>query len=224
MKKQTRAINAEQKEERRLHILNTATHLLLERGYDQIQMLDVAKEAGLAKGTLYLYFRTKEELFLTILSESFERWFDDLNDRLKNQTALITIEAFLGILLDLITAYPVWMQLVPISHVILERNINHAAALDFKQMLARGLQRSGLILEEQAGFLNKGQGAPVLLEIYTILIGVQNFANPAPVVRDLILENPTLAVFNLQSTDLFHSIVESYLIGISKRNQGVYND
>ena len=37
-------------------------------------MAQLARRAGLVKGTLYLYFKTKEELFLTLYEKSLNRW------------------------------------------------------------------------------------------------------------------------------------------------------
>ena len=44
-------------------ILETARRLLVERGYHEIVMDDIAQGAGVAKGTLFLHYRTKEDLF-----------------------------------------------------------------------------------------------------------------------------------------------------------------
>jgi AcrR family transcriptional regulator len=43
--------------------------LLIERDFSDIVLDDVAKEAGVAKGTLFLYFKSKEELFTEALSD-----------------------------------------------------------------------------------------------------------------------------------------------------------
>jgi AcrR family transcriptional regulator len=61
---------AERKEKekaaRRADIVNAAERLFASKGYDGVVMDDVANEAQLAKGTLYLYFNNKESLYLTV--------------------------------------------------------------------------------------------------------------------------------------------------------------
>ena len=49
----------------RTAILDAADRLLAEYGYKKMTMEDVAREAGIGKGTTYLYFRSKEELALS---------------------------------------------------------------------------------------------------------------------------------------------------------------
>ena len=50
-------------------ILKAATQVFARRGYFQSQVADVAREAGVAAGTVYLYFRSKDDLLVSI----FER-------------------------------------------------------------------------------------------------------------------------------------------------------
>jgi len=60
------------KEARPEEILDAALELFTEKGFSSTRMIDVAKKAGISKGTLYLYFESKEaifkELVKTILS------------------------------------------------------------------------------------------------------------------------------------------------------------
>jgi len=51
-----------EKAERRLAILQAAERVFFKQGIDATTMADVAKEAELAKGTLYLYFKSKDDL------------------------------------------------------------------------------------------------------------------------------------------------------------------
>ncbi|HEY1176968.1 MAG TPA: helix-turn-helix domain-containing protein [Phytomonospora sp.] len=47
-------------------ILDTARDLLLRHGYRKVSVDDVARGAGVGKGTLYLHWRTREHLFLAV--------------------------------------------------------------------------------------------------------------------------------------------------------------
>ena len=51
-------------------LLAAALDLFVERGYASTRLEDVAKRAGVSKGTLYLYFTNKEELFKAVVRES----------------------------------------------------------------------------------------------------------------------------------------------------------
>src|SRR6478752_2628047 len=54
-------------------ILRAAIDVFAERGYFNAQVADVARAAGVAAGTVYLYFRSKDDLLVSI----FERTVSD---------------------------------------------------------------------------------------------------------------------------------------------------
>ncbi|MES2048197.1 MAG: TetR/AcrR family transcriptional regulator [Pseudomonadota bacterium] len=51
-------------------LLDAALDLFVERGFAATRLDDVARAAGVSKGTLYLYFCSKEELFKAVVRES----------------------------------------------------------------------------------------------------------------------------------------------------------
>ncbi len=52
---------------RRTDIIDSAENVFFSKGFENSTMDDVASEAELSKGTLYLYFKSKEELYLEIV-------------------------------------------------------------------------------------------------------------------------------------------------------------
>ena len=85
-----RAIQAEDKQERHHAILDAAERLLA-RSPDRIaNMADVADEAGLAKGTVYLYFPSKEELLLAVHERNIDGFFRALIARARRATSRST--------------------------------------------------------------------------------------------------------------------------------------
>lgn len=58
------------KEARPQELLAAALDLFVERGFAATRLDDVAKMAGVSKGTLYLYFTSKEELFKAVVREN----------------------------------------------------------------------------------------------------------------------------------------------------------
>lgn len=57
------------KEARPEEILDAALDLFTEKGYTATRMDDVARQAGISKGTLYLYFENKEAIFHSVIQE-----------------------------------------------------------------------------------------------------------------------------------------------------------
>ena len=69
------------KEARPGELLDAALDLFVERGYAATRVEAVAARAGVSKGTLFLYFPSKEELFKAVVRENitgrFQRWNDE---------------------------------------------------------------------------------------------------------------------------------------------------
>ncbi|HEX6982334.1 MAG TPA: TetR/AcrR family transcriptional regulator [Balneolaceae bacterium] len=67
---------AREKEKRREQILDAAEEVIFGKGIEQSTMSEIAEKAELSKGTIYLYFKNKNELYLAIT----QRGSDILND------------------------------------------------------------------------------------------------------------------------------------------------
>lgn len=60
-------------QEKRDRIVETAINLFAERGYNRTDVQEIARRAGIAKGSLYNYFESKEDLYLHICRVGLER-------------------------------------------------------------------------------------------------------------------------------------------------------
>ncbi|MGD9985198.1 TetR/AcrR family transcriptional regulator [Pseudonocardia sp.] len=63
-------------------VLDAAADLLVRWGYQRVTVEDVARHAGIGKGTVYLHFRTKDALFLTVLLRSHHHVVSRMADRM----------------------------------------------------------------------------------------------------------------------------------------------
>ena len=61
---------ARRKDARPQELLDAALDLFVERGFAATRLDDVARRAGVSKGTLYLYYANKEELFKAVVREN----------------------------------------------------------------------------------------------------------------------------------------------------------
>lgn len=61
-----------EKEHRREEILNAAQRIFFEKGLQNSTMDEIAEAAELSKGTLYLYYSSKEDLYLAVMLRGFD--------------------------------------------------------------------------------------------------------------------------------------------------------
>jgi TetR/AcrR family transcriptional regulator len=77
---------ARRKESRPGELLAAALDSFVEFGFAATRLEDVASKAGVSKGTLYLYFKNKEELFKAVLKESILPLIEEFADEAKSST------------------------------------------------------------------------------------------------------------------------------------------
>ena len=204
-----RAMRDDQKQIRHQAILDVAWELFQQMPYEAVNMQEVAARAGLAKGTLYLYAKTKEELFLAILMQHFTEWFDTVDGLLPTVAGIAGVTT---VLTETLTSRPALVRLFAIVHVVLEKNIPYAAALSFKQLLQQRLLHTGQLVESHLPFLQAGEGAQFLLRAYALTIGLQHLADPAPIIQQ-VLDDHGMAVFQVNFAAEFSAAVQALLRG-----------
>lgn len=90
------------KEARPGELLDAALDLFVEKGFAATRSEEVAARAGVSKGTLFLYFPTKEELFKAVVRENISGRFAEWNDE---------FEAFEGSAAEMVRyCMQVWWQ------------------------------------------------------------------------------------------------------------------
>lgn len=65
-------------------IIEAASGFFSAHNYHEVMMEDIAKEAGIAKGTLYNYFESKESLYFTIMLDRMETLIASLKERIND--------------------------------------------------------------------------------------------------------------------------------------------
>jgi AcrR family transcriptional regulator len=128
-----RARTPEQKSDRRETILSTAKVLFMEAGYEGFSMGLLSKRAGVAKGTLYLYFGTKEEVLLSLYSQEFERFCRDI---ILGVSSGISDADFVSHLYETSLSDPIFLALHSRLGTVIEQNISVDALITSKRNMA----------------------------------------------------------------------------------------
>ena len=162
-----RARSADQKALRRRAVLEAAETHFLEVGYEAFSMSKLAKKIGLAKGTFYLYFQTREELFLTLYEQSLIRWsqvfISDLSDSM-------TSKAYAQKLFSTASADGAFLPLlIRLEHMI-EHNVALPRLISSKQVFIKQMEA----LAEATSIslsLSEAQAIEVVKSMGVLLIG-----------------------------------------------------
>jgi AcrR family transcriptional regulator len=193
-KRRARVTTEIAKQERCDALLSSAALLFASQQFDDVSVAEIAKGAELAKGTIYLYFETKEALFLRLLSEEMTAWFDDPASALKG--SLFDSRDVVRIIASGLKKRPVLPRLLGLLHPILERNVDGKTLLAFKSRLLT-LTTDSAILFEKSLSLPPSVGVRLTLWMHSLTIGLAQIALPVPAIRSLLQANDSLSAFQI---------------------------
>lgn len=66
-------------------ILDAAVEVIAENGYHSSQVSKIAKEAGVADGTIYLYFDNKEDILISLFQEKMGQFIEKIEDAIQSE-------------------------------------------------------------------------------------------------------------------------------------------
>jgi len=211
-----RAYSDEQKLKRQEGILLAVERLFRERRYEKVTMLDIAEKSGVSKGTLYVYFRTKESLFLSYATRKIDRFFGLL---LMNLSAFHEPAGVAGVVEALGQSYAEskdMVRLLPLLHHVLESKAGFDNALSFRQGLIPLLERAGVEIERHLVFLDQGAGKRLLLTIHSLSLGLQQLADLSPDLQKM-KQHPGMDIYTFEFEDSFLNTVDLLLAGMEVR-------
>ena len=194
-----RARSADQKALRRQTVLKAAETYFLEVGYEAFSMTQLAKRTGLVKGTLYLYFKTREELFLTLYEQSLIRWSKIFIDYLSDS---MTSKAYAQTLYDTAVADGTFLPLlIRLEHVI-EHNVAIPRLIESKRMFILQLEA---VAEPTSTALNlgKAQAREVVRTMGVLLIGATQADQAPPLDNEALPEDVQDLIASFSSKPLF---------------------
>jgi AcrR family transcriptional regulator len=204
-----------QKQERRQAILEAAWGIFQQSTYEAVTMEAVARETGLAKGTLFLYFHTKEELFLAVIEQQLAEWFAAVNEKLAQLASPADRTQVVALMADSLRERAGFTRLLAILSTVLEQNVTYASALAFKRHLLGWMLQTGAELERCLPFLKAGQGAHLLMQSQAIVVGLWHLCDSAPVVKQ-VLALPELRAFEVDFDQEFRQLLTALLDGLTQ--------
>jgi AcrR family transcriptional regulator len=166
-----RAVQEEDKQERHQAILDAAARLLAQSPERMASVAEVADEAGLAKGTVYLYFASKEELLLALHERNVATFFAAMTERLDGPEP-VTLDFVLALTRRHMVEDPVYLPLATRCFGLMATQMPADAAAAFMERMSQRLVRAGAGLERHFPDLAAGGGVALLRRSYALIIGL----------------------------------------------------
>lgn len=194
MRKVARARTADEKADRSAALVTAARELFSGEEYSAVSVQEIARRAGVAKGTVFLYFPTKEALGLAVVGELLGEWSAELAERLgalERPASPSTVAAAARRSLE---GRGDLLRLLGLLSGLLEANGGSEAVAAFRREMLRSAATLGTQLEAALPFLRRGEGLEVVLTLHALMIGIHHMA---PGRRDGALDGQEMAPFRV---------------------------
>ncbi|WP_166838311.1 TetR family transcriptional regulator [Rheinheimera pleomorphica] len=202
------AITAEAKAQRRADFLRSARALFLQQ-QRLPAVADIAADTGLAKGTVYRYFQSKEQIFLALLSEDFAALFSQLETVVTAlpQPFVAAAEPFAKGYLRLLQQSDSLLPLLALLNAVLEQNLPQPQLLAFKQQLAQALDTLGAQLAKRFTELTATGASQLLLNSYALTLGLYQSTRLPPAVLALLQQAGLSQLQRDFNTELHYALI-----------------
>lgn len=204
-----RARQPDQKAERVTAILDAAAALFDEKELADISMRDVAERAGLGKASLYHYFKTKEEVFISLYRAELDKWVPDAEKRL-NRLRIPTPQRIAKALTDALRDHTRFSRLTVVFSSVLEHNLSPEFIRDFKKSLMEPFGKFAVTMQSVAPGLSDDAVHDFLFQHHAIIAGLWPLAHPSPEVTE-VLQDEQLRGFQVDFYALFQQTVEQLI-------------
>lgn len=177
-------------------------------------MAELAHRLGLAKGTLYLYFETKEELFAILLEGQVSQWLGELLSAFREMQRPSDPAKIAEVLLTHSTARQPFLRLLPMSNQLLKGAYNDEQYDAFGRRMLTFLLPIAAELERLLPDLTPGYGLRLLLNFHGLLMGTFiRLDRPGP-VHSVLLEDPDLIETKPTLESEFRFAAEAIMRGV----------
>ena len=202
-------ITARAKEETRHRIVGAARTLFVERGFEGTSTRDLAARAGIAVGTLFNYFPSKEALAMTLVAEALERGTAGFHERRRGEESLEE-DLFAHVAAGLRELEPYRHFLGEVIETAMSPFARSAVAEQGEEVRVAHLETVGDVLREHG--LAEAQGFVSIHLYWTLYLGVLAFwsKDESPHQEDtLVVLDRSLRLFVASIADGSDSTEES---------------
>jgi len=189
------ALSQEERFSRRAALLDAARHLYREQG-TLPTVANIAKSAGGSKGAVYLWFRSKEEIFVAILEDAFLELIARLVSIIESidPRPEFAPDSFATQYAKLLCELPDVVRLSSVLNSMFRENLPIESFSRLDRNVGASLSKAGALLEQRFGSLMRSKGTDLLLHTWTLTIGLWIMMD-IPDEMKKVLDDPTLATF-----------------------------
>jgi AcrR family transcriptional regulator len=177
-------------DEREQRILDAAEELVVHYGYDKTTVSDIAREAGVSKGAIYLHYASKDELFDALIVREIQRYVDHWLELVEPDPEAGTFAGMYRHALSLVADMPLMRALLRQDRRVFgnymrrDNNLAFRQRREFQEHFMRAMQEAGALRAD----IDPGVTSYLLSMLFIGFLGIEEFVSSedAPPLEDLL--------------------------------------
>lgn len=164
-------------EERREEILNACSRLYEKQGFREITIKDISIQTSFSRPSIYNYFRTKEEIFLGLLTREYGLWTEDLKKTAEAEKEL-SEDQLAGEIAEMLEKRRTLLKIMAMNLYEIEENSRPEFLAAYKRMFAASLDAFGSLLRKAVPNIKEKRADAIRYAFFPFMNGIYPYVYP----------------------------------------------
>ena len=168
--------SAQLTEARKEEIIAACAALYEEKGFKDTTIKDIGEAITLTRTGIYIYFETKEEIFLALLGREYDAWVSEMREIMARKTAM-TRNDVAEVLAGTLTNHPRLLRLLSMNLYEMEANSRPERLVEFKKSFGASLETVDLLLQQYVSDMNEDQRRKFIYAFFPFIYGIYPYTS-----------------------------------------------
>ena len=168
--------SAQLTEARKEEIIAACAALYEEKGFKDTTIKDIGEAITLTRTGIYIYFETKEEIFLALLGREYDAWVSEMHEIMARKTAM-TRNDVAEVLAGTLTNHPRLLRLLSMNLYEMEANSRLERLVEFKKSFGASLETVDQLLQQYIPDINEDQRRKFIYAFFPFIYGIYPYTS-----------------------------------------------
>ena len=168
--------SAQLTEARKEEIIAACAALYEEKGFKDTTIKDIGEAITLTRTGIYIYFETKEEIFLALLGREYDAWVSEMREIMARKTAM-TRNDVAEVLAGTLTNHPRLLRLLSMNLYEMEANSRLERLVEFKKTFGASLETVDQLLQQYIPEMNEDQRRKFIYAFFPFIYGIYPYTS-----------------------------------------------
>ena len=197
------------REARKDEIIHACATLYKTKGFKEITLKDIGAATTLTRTGIYLYFETKEEIFLALLGREYDAWAEEMRAVMAREEAMPR-EAVADALARTLTDHPRLLRLLSMNLFEMEANSRPERLAEFKVSFGASLRTVEMMIQKYLPEMDGPDRQRFLYAFFPFIYGIYPYTSVTEKQKEAMREAGIPYVYQ-SAYDLTYSFLTQLL-------------